>query len=115
MREHWSVESWHWIRDTQLGEDADHYRSNGAGLMATLRTAALNLLRLAGFHSIREGLQAEIHDFTALVSIAIREPEQNRTHDLESALNSRQLLLISPAHSRMSDQACVRAAACPDS
>jgi len=32
-------------------------RGNGAGVMAALRTAGLNLLRLAGFNSIREGLQ----------------------------------------------------------
>jgi hypothetical protein len=30
--------------------------------MAVLRTAALNLLRLAGFGSIREGLQAVMGD-----------------------------------------------------
>jgi hypothetical protein len=40
-------EGWHWIRDTQLHEDAHRYRGNGAGAMATLRNAAMNLLRLA--------------------------------------------------------------------
>jgi len=49
VRDRWSIEGWHWIRDTQLHEDAHRYRGNGAGVMATLRTAALNLLRLAGF------------------------------------------------------------------
>ena len=34
------MESWHWIRDTQLHEDAHRYRGNGAGVMASLRTAA---------------------------------------------------------------------------
>jgi len=58
VRERWSLESWHWIRDTQLREDHHRYRGNGAGVMATLRTAAMNLLRFAGFGSIREGLQA---------------------------------------------------------
>jgi len=43
------MESWHWIRDTQLHEDAHRYRGNGADKMATLRTAALNLLLLTGF------------------------------------------------------------------
>jgi hypothetical protein len=38
--------------------------------MATLRTAALNLLRLAGFQSIRAGLQAVMHDNTALPTMA---------------------------------------------
>jgi hypothetical protein len=40
--------------------------------MATLRTAAMNLLRLAGFGSIREGLQAVMHDITALLAMARR-------------------------------------------
>jgi predicted transposase YbfD/YdcC len=50
IRERWSIESWHWIRDTQLHEDKHRYRGNGAGVLAMLRTAALNLLRLAGFN-----------------------------------------------------------------
>jgi len=75
VRERWSIESWHWIRDTQLREDAHHYRGNGAGVMATLRTAAMNLLRLAGFSSIREGLQAVMHDIKALLAMARRQPE----------------------------------------
>jgi hypothetical protein len=45
--------------------------------MATLRTAALNLLRLAGFSSIREGLQAVMHDITPLQAMARRQPELN--------------------------------------
>jgi len=42
--------------------------------MAILRTAALNLLRLAGFQSIRTGLQAVMHDITALLAMAMRSP-----------------------------------------
>jgi hypothetical protein len=42
-------------------------------LLATLRTAALNLLRLAGFDSIREGLHAVMHDITALLAMAMRQ------------------------------------------
>ena len=75
VRDRWSIEGWHWIRDTQLREDAHRYRGNGAGVMATLRTAALNLLRLAGFRSIRTGLQAVMHDITALLAMARRLPE----------------------------------------
>ena len=74
VRERWSIESWHWIRDTQLDEDAHRYRGNGAGAMATLRTAALNLLRLSGFQSIRAGMQAVMHDITALLAMAKRQP-----------------------------------------
>jgi predicted transposase YbfD/YdcC len=32
VRERWSLESWHWIRDTQLREDDHRYRGNGAGV-----------------------------------------------------------------------------------
>ena len=75
VRERWSIEGWHWIRDTQLHENAHRYQGNGAGVMATLRTAALNLLRLAGFRSIRSGLQAVMHDIKALLAMARRRPE----------------------------------------
>ena len=60
-----------------LHEDAHRYRGNGAGVMATLRTAALNLLRLAGFRSIRAGIQAVMHDITALLAMARRRPQAN--------------------------------------
>jgi len=76
VRDRWSIEGWHWIRDTQLHEDAHRYRGNGAGAMATLRTAALNLLRLAGFRSIRAGMQAVMHDIRALLAMVMRKSEQ---------------------------------------
>ena len=74
VRDRWSIEGWHWIRDTQLHEDAHRYRGNGAGAMATLRTAALNLLRLAGFQSIRAGMETVMHDITTLLAMALRQP-----------------------------------------
>ncbi len=43
--------------------------------MATLRSAALNLLRLAGFRSIRAGIQAVLHDITALLAMARCRPK----------------------------------------
>ena len=42
--------------------------------MATLRTAALNLLRLAGFQSIRTGMQTVMHDITALLAVVMSRP-----------------------------------------
>jgi len=75
VRDRWSIEDWHWIRDTQLHEDAHCYRGNGAGVMATLCTAAMTLLLLAWFRSIRTGLQAVMHDITALLTRAQRRPE----------------------------------------
>jgi predicted transposase YbfD/YdcC len=78
VRNRWSIEGWHWIRDTQLHEDAHRYRGNGAGVMATLRTAALNLLRLGGLQSIRVGMQAVMHDIRTLLAMARRQPAQSR-------------------------------------
>jgi hypothetical protein len=88
VRERWSLESWHWIRDTQLHEDRHRYRGNGAGVMAALRTVALTLLRLAGFQSIRAGLQAVMHDITALLAMARRQPTTKPARNFESALPS---------------------------
>ena len=89
VRDRWTLESWHWIRDTQLREDARRYRGNGAGVMAAQRTAAMNLLRLAGFGSIRAGLQSVMHDITALLVMARREPEGSTASYYESALVER--------------------------
>ena len=75
VRDRWSIEGWHWIRDTQLHEDAHRYRGLGAGALASLRTAALNLLRLGGFQSIRAGMQAVMHDIRALLAMAMRQPK----------------------------------------
>ena len=73
VRDRWSIEGWHWIRDTQLYEDAHRYRGNGAGAMASLRTTALNLLRLAGYQSIRSDMQAVMHDIKTLLAMARRQ------------------------------------------
>jgi hypothetical protein len=45
--------------------------------MAALRIAAPNLLRLVGFQSIREGLQAVRHDIKALLVRAMSLPVPN--------------------------------------
>ncbi len=46
-------------------------------MIAALRIAALNLLRLAGFQSIREGLRAVMHDIKALLVMAMSLPVPN--------------------------------------
>jgi hypothetical protein len=56
--------------------------------MATLRTAALNLLQLAGFQSIRAGMQAITHDITTLLAMALRQPIPEPDGYFESALPS---------------------------
>jgi hypothetical protein len=65
------------VRDRWSIEDVHRYKGNGAGVMATLRTAALNLLPLAGFRSIRAGLQEVMNDITVLLAMARRQPEPN--------------------------------------
>jgi hypothetical protein len=77
VRDRWSLQGWHWIRDTQLHEDALRYGGNGAGALATLRTSAMNLLRMEGFQSIRAGMQAVMHDITELLTMALRQPVPN--------------------------------------
>ena len=46
----WSIEnSWHWVSDVALREDAHRYReANGVQIVAMLRTMAINSLRLNG-------------------------------------------------------------------
>ncbi|MFZ0408275.1 MAG: ISAs1 family transposase [Cyanobium sp.] len=71
VRDRWSIEnSWHWPRDTQLREDPHRYReTNGVQIMATLRSLAMNALRLDGFWSITEGLAALAHDIPGLLAL----------------------------------------------
>ena len=71
MRDRWSIEnSWHWVRDTHLREVAHRYRErNGVQVLAGLRTMALNLLRLNGFHSIADALGAVSHNVALLLRL----------------------------------------------
>lgn len=71
VRDRWSIENcWHWPRDTQLREDAHRYReANGVRILASLRSLALNALRLDGFWSITEGLAALSHDIRGLLTL----------------------------------------------
>jgi hypothetical protein len=70
VRDRWCIESWHWLRDTQLHEDDHRYGSPGAAVLATLRTLALNLLGLHGHHSVRAGLAAVAHVIAKLLAMA---------------------------------------------
>lgn len=67
VRVRWCIESWHWLRDTQLHGDAHRYGGPGAAVLATLRTLALNLLGLHGHHSERAGFAAVAHDIAKLL------------------------------------------------
>jgi predicted transposase YbfD/YdcC len=43
IRQRWSIENeWHWVRDTQLGEDAHRYANRtGVGVFSFLRTVVM--------------------------------------------------------------------------
>ena len=57
MRQCWSIEnSWHWVRDVHLREDAYCNRElNGVHILATVRSLAISALRLDGILSISRG------------------------------------------------------------
>ena len=71
VRQRWSIEnSWHWVRDTRLREDAHHYREeNGVQILATLRSLAINALRLDGIWSITQGIASLAHDIRGLLQL----------------------------------------------
>lgn len=71
IRQRWSIENeWHWVRDTQLGEDAHRYANRtGAALFSFLRTVAMNLLRGGGYRSVHAGQQALSHDIKGLLAL----------------------------------------------
>jgi predicted transposase YbfD/YdcC len=55
VRQQWSIESLHWIRDTLYQEDKSRVRTrNGPRIMAALRNLAIGALRLAGRPDITE-------------------------------------------------------------
>jgi hypothetical protein len=77
VRQRWSIEnSWHWVRDVPLREDAHRYRqNNGVQILATLLSLAINALRLDGIWSITEGIAALAHDIKGLLRLmGWREP-----------------------------------------
>jgi len=58
VRDHWAIESWHWLRDVTFGEDAHRARSgNIAANLAALRNTAISLLHLAGTTQIARNLR----------------------------------------------------------
>lgn len=71
IRQRWSIENeWHWARDTQLGEDAHRYTNRiGAPVVSFLRTIVMNLLRRAGYRSIRRGLRKLAYDIRGMLAL----------------------------------------------
>jgi len=61
---HWGIENrLHWVRDVTYDEDRSQVRTgNAPQVMATLRSTAISLLRLAGIENIAQGLRHHARD-----------------------------------------------------
>ena len=58
------------MRDVPLRKDAHRYREdNGVQILATLRSLAINALRLDGIWSITEGIAALAQDIKGLLRL----------------------------------------------
>jgi predicted transposase YbfD/YdcC len=69
-RGQWAIEALHWIRDTAYREDqSTGYAGDGPQVMATLRNAAISLLRIAGITQISRTLQAFSRDRTRILNV----------------------------------------------
>jgi predicted transposase YbfD/YdcC len=72
IRQRWSIENeWHWVRDTQLGEDAHRYANRiGAPVFSFLRTVVMNLL---------QGLRTLAHDIKGILALGGVQLAKNGT------------------------------------
>jgi len=69
IRAHWGIENRaHYVRDVTLGEDASRIR-NKPGIMARIRSVALNILRANGIQNISEALYANAVSFDQLLAL----------------------------------------------
>ena len=65
IRNHWAIENRnHWVRDVTMAEDASRIRIN-PGVMARLRSQALNIARANGVTNIANAL------YTAAIDPAV--------------------------------------------
>ncbi len=69
IRAHWGIENRaHYVRDVTLGEDASRIRHK-PGIMARIRSVALNILRANGIQNISEALYANAVSFDQLLAL----------------------------------------------
>ena len=62
IRNHWAIENQnHWVRDVTLAEDASRIRVN-PGIMARLRSQALNIARANGVTNVSNALWTAAFD-----------------------------------------------------
>jgi predicted transposase YbfD/YdcC len=69
IRAHWGIENRdHYVRDVTLGEDGSRIRGR-PGVMARLRSIALNILRANGIQNIRQALYANALSLDRLLAL----------------------------------------------
>jgi predicted transposase YbfD/YdcC len=74
IRGHWSIENKiHWVRDVTYDEDRSQIRTgNGPHVMATLRNAAIGILRLAGVINIAAANRHHARDANRPLAVRIQ-------------------------------------------
>ncbi|MFL5334622.1 MAG: ISAs1 family transposase [Geminicoccaceae bacterium] len=71
IRAHWGIENRaHYVRDVSLGEDASRIR-NRPGVMARLRSLALNILRANAVRNVSEALHVNALSFERLLALGL--------------------------------------------
>lgn len=79
VRDHWLIESNHWIRDVAWREDHQHaYTGTAAHTMAVLRNLALAILRLTGHRQIIRTLQRIAADRSRILPLLTAFPLPTR-------------------------------------
>jgi predicted transposase YbfD/YdcC len=79
VRDHWLIESNHWVRDVAWREDHQHaYTGTAAHAMATIRNLALAILRLTGHREITRTLQRITADRTRILPMLAAFPLPTR-------------------------------------
>ena len=69
IRAHWGIENRaHYVRDVTLGEDASRIRTK-PGIMARIRSVALNILRANGVQNISQALYANALSLDTLLAL----------------------------------------------
>jgi len=69
IRAHWGIENCaHYVRDVTLGEDASRIRAR-PGMMARIRSLALNVLRANGVQNISLALYTNAVSFDQLLAL----------------------------------------------
>ena len=72
IRSHWGIENRaHYVRDVTLGEDASRIRTR-PGMMARIRSVALNVLRANGVRNVSLALYANAVSFEQLLALGTK-------------------------------------------